>query len=142
MTHHFPIRSTSLTNFLLTSMEQLAAGGRIALSDVNDEISRCVIRETPSAINQAPSTKCQAQLTALLGKDYADRYDDFDLVQLAHVIKVCHVSDSAADAARKLFAVSFKTKTSSNSTDRLSKYLARFGLKFREIIRTLQNPIT
>ena len=47
-----------------------------------------------------------------------------------------------ADGGRKLFAVSFKTKTSSNSTDRLSKYLARFGLKFRDIIRTSQSPIT
>ena len=75
-------------------------------------------------------------MAALLGEDFSEKYDDFALVQLAHVIDVCRVSDSAADAARKLYAVSFKTKTSSNSTDRLSKYLARFGLKFREIVRT------
>ena len=92
--------------------------------------------------HQTPTTNLQAPLAALLGKDYADRYDDFDLVQLAHVIEVCRVSDSAADAARKLYAVSFKTKTSSNSTDRLSKYLSRFGLKFREIVRTSQSPIS
>ena len=127
---------------MVVRMATLADGGRINLSDVNGEISRCAIREIPSTINQAPGTKHQEPLAALLGKDYADRYDDFDLVQLAHVIEVCRVSDSAADAARKLFAVSFKTKTSSNSTDRLSKYLARFGLKFKEIIRTSHSPIT
>lgn len=38
-----------------------------------------------------------------------------------------------ADASRKLFAVSFRAKKSSNETDRLSKYLAKFGLKFRRL---------
>ena len=135
-------------NAMVIRMATLADGGRINLTDVNDEISRCAILEAPSTRHQAPSTRHeapstrhQASLTVLLGEDYAERYDDFDLVQLAHVIEVCRVSDSAADAARKLYAVSFKTKTSSNSTDRLSKYLARFGLKFREIIRTSQSPV-
>ena len=89
----------------------------------------------PSAKFQAQTTRHQAPLSALLGDDFANRYDDFDLVQLAHVIEICRASNSAADAARKLYAVSFKAKTSSNSTDRLSKYLTRFGLKFREIVR-------
>ena len=39
-----------------------------------------------------------------------------------------------ADAARKLFAVSIKAKKSTNNTDRLSKYLARYGLKFRNLV--------
>ena len=38
-----------------------------------------------------------------------------------------------ADAARKLFAVSIKAKKSANHTDRLSKYLSRFGLKFKNL---------
>ena len=38
-----------------------------------------------------------------------------------------------ADAAKRLFAVSRKAKKSSNDSDRLAKYLARFGLKFKEI---------
>ena len=38
-----------------------------------------------------------------------------------------------ADAARKLYAVSIKAKKSANPTDRLSKYLARFGLKFKNL---------
>ena len=34
---------------------------------------------------------------------------------------------------QKLYAVSRLAKKSSNDSDRLSKYLARFGLKFREL---------
>ena len=127
-------------NAMVVRMATLADGGRINLADVNDEIAR-----NRKGGSEMKNEECKKKneggtcLSALLGKDYADRYDDFDLVQLAHVIEVCHASDSAADAARKLYAVSFKTKTSSNSTDRLSKYLARYGLKFKEIVRAQPN---
>ncbi len=67
------------------------------------------------------------------GADFRERHDEFDLVQLAHVVGVCRASESAADAARRLFAVSAKAKKSANHTDRLSKYLARFGLKFKSL---------
>ena len=36
-------------------------------------------------------------------------------------------------ASRKLFAVSIKAKRSANHTDSLSKYLARFGLKYKNL---------
>ena len=120
-------------NAMVVRMATLADGGRITLADVNEEIDRS---HKSSCVH--PSTEATAAplagndlLAHALGPDYASRYDDFDLVQLAHVIKVCRASESMADAARKLFAVSFKSKKSSNNTDRLSKYLARFGLKFR-----------
>lgn len=124
-------------NAMVVRMATLADGGRINLADVNDEINRnCVYDIEPHNAGNPLTNLPKIDLSAVLGKDYADHYDDFDLVQLAHVIEVCRASNSAADAARKLYAVSFKTKTSSNSTDRLSKYLARFNLKFKEIIRT------
>ena len=69
---------------------------------------------------------------SVLGGEFPG-FDAFDLAQLEYVIKVCRASDSMADAARKLFAVSIKAKKSTNHTDRLSKYLARFGLKFRQL---------
>ena len=65
-----------------------------------------------------------------------------DLVQLVHVVRTCRASESMADAARKLFAVSFKSKKSSNNTDRLSKYLAKFGLKFRTLLHQTSSPFT
>ena len=72
-------------------------------------------------------------LAALLGKGYAAWFDEFDLVQFAHVVAVCRTSSTAADAAKKLFAVSRKAKKSSNDSDRLTKYLSRFGVKFKDI---------
>ena len=123
-------------NAMVVRMATLADGGRITLADVNEEISRA--KDSSAATRssvQASEPADTSSLAALLGDDFAEKYDDFELVQLAHVIAVCRESESAAAAARRLFAVSFKAKASSNSTDRLSKYLARFGLKFRELVR-------
>lgn len=74
-------------------------------------------------------------LVRILGEDYQERFDSIDIAQLSHAIVVCRSSDSAADAAKRLFAVTRKAKSSTNDSDRLKKYLARFGLSFREIIR-------
>ena len=65
----------------------------------------------------------------------AGKFDEFDLAQLRHVVAVCRSSVSAAAAAKRLFAVSRAAKKSANDSDRLTKYLARFGLKFREIAK-------
>ncbi len=120
-------------NAMVVRMATLADGGRITAELVEDEIAR-MSQTAPTSQATAAATRSET-LEALLGPGYINLYDDFDLVQLAHVIDVCRASESAADASRKLYAVSFKAKKSSNSTARLSKYLARFGLKFREIIR-------
>lgn len=61
-------------------------------------------------------------------------------IQLEHVIRVCRESDSMADASKRLFAVSFKEKKSSNNSDRLFKYLARYGLKFKNLKPGRQMP--
>jgi transcriptional regulatory protein RtcR len=47
---------------------------------------------------------------------------------LETVIGVCRASKSAAEAGRQLFAVSRTRRSVANDTDRLKKYLARFGL--------------
>lgn len=59
--------------------------------------------------------------------------DPFDAVQLAHVIRVCRASSSASAAGRELFAVSRAKKASVNDSDRLRKYLARFGLDWAAV---------
>ncbi|MBQ6338663.1 MAG: sigma 54-dependent transcriptional regulator, partial [Kiritimatiellae bacterium] len=117
-------------NAMVVRMATLADGGRITEDVVKDEI----VRMTGGAHAVEPASIDDAILAELLGKDYAERYDSFDLAQLAHVVAVCRSSVSAADAAKKLFAVSRKAKKSSNDSDRLSKYLSRFGLKFRALL--------
>ena len=115
-------------NAMVTRMATLAEGGRITLDVVEDEIARSSRRQA-----KAEGATCDTSLATLLGENVNEKYDRFDLAQLAEVIRVCRESDSMSDAAKKLFAVSRKAKSSSNDSDRLSKYLAKFGLKFKEI---------
>ena len=117
-------------NAMVVRMATLADGGRITEDVVIEEIARM----SGGADAAEPVSVGDAALAGILGKDYAERYDSFDLAQLAHVVAVCRSSVSAADAAKKLFAVSRKAKKSSNDSDRLSKYLSRFGLKFKNLL--------
>ena len=113
-------------NAAVTRMATLSSGGRIDLECVNAEISRTKKR---SSLSVAGSF----QLQELLGEDFAERYDYFDLVQLEKVIEVCRNSSSRAEAGKKLFAVSRQKKKSFNDSDRLGKYLEKFGLDFAKI---------
>ncbi len=115
-------------NAMVVRMCTLSDGGRITEDCVEEEIARSNDGCAPDASTHKSAT---VDLAALLGDDYAERFDDFDLVQLAHVVDVCRSAESMADAARKLFSVSIKAKASSNNSDRLSKYLSKFGLKFK-----------
>lgn len=120
-------------NAMVTRMATLADGGRITRELVEEEI----VRLKPSTLGRSNALNSpidhHATIEAILGADAFEQFDDFDLAQLAHVVNVCRESESMADAARKLFAVSIKAKTSSNNTDRLSKYLSKFGLKFKQL---------
>ena len=72
-------------------------------------------------------------LADILGGDFAERFDRFELAQLREVVAACRESRSAAEAGKKLFAVSRQAKKTSNDTDRLAKYLAKFGLSFKAV---------
>lgn len=111
-------------NATVTRIATLADGGRVTVADVDAEIARFHTRSA------APVPAPDDPLPALLGPDYATRHDLFDLAALREVIAVCQRSRSLAEAARSLFAVSRLAKSSSNDSDRLSKYLSRFGLTF------------
>ena len=114
-------------NAMIVRMATLSSGGRIDLDTVREEIAR--------SRKPRPLEKSEPDLAALLGPDYAERFDYFELIQLQEVVKVCRTSRSLADAGKKLFAVSRKAKKSSNDSDRLSKYLAHFGLDFHDDIK-------
>ncbi len=117
-------------NAVITRLATLAPGGRIDLPTVNAEISQA------EAASAAPPSEAQdTLLAALLGDDYAERYDRFELVQLQEVLRVCAASRSLSEAGRRLFAVSRLAKKSSNDADRLSRYLLHYGLHFQDIPR-------
>ena len=110
---------------MVVRMATLANGGRIDLKTVKAEIARGRRPAVPSG--------SEAPLAELLGADYAEKYDRFDLAQLQEVIAVCRSSRNAADAGKKLFAVSRLARRSVNDSDRLGKYLAKFGLDFAAV---------
>ena len=62
-----------------------------------------------------------------------DGLDLFDQQQLGNVLSVCRQSRSLSDAGRKLFGVSRLQKHTRNDSDRLRKYLLKFGLCWKDV---------
>lgn len=114
-------------NAAVTHMATLAAGGRISVTIVDEEIER--LRRQWRASHQAD----HADLLALLGRERLEEIDPFDRVQLAAVIDICRRSRSLSEAGRLLFSASRRQKKVPNDADRLRKYLARFGLEWHAL---------
>jgi transcriptional regulatory protein RtcR len=110
----------------VTRMCTVAAGGRITVEVVNEEIER--LRKAWS--KTVASSERENLLEQTLGADVIQRLDLFDRMQLANVIEVVSTSRSLSDAGRALFANSREKKTTSNDADRLRKYLSRFGINW------------
>ncbi len=72
-------------------------------------------------------------LKKIIGPDKTAKLDRFEKVQLADVLAVCGRSKSLSEAGRKVFAVSRTNKRKKNDADRLSKYLARYGIRWDDI---------
>ena len=118
-------------NAMMTRMATLAPNGRIDIATVEAELTR----------RPAAATKCidndTALFTHLLGAGYETRYDRFDLVQLAEVVRVAQTAATLSEAGRKLFAASRRSKKTVNDTDRLRKYLLTFNLTWNDISKCL-----
>jgi transcriptional regulatory protein RtcR len=108
----------------VTRMCTVAAGGRITVEVVNEEIER--LRK--AWLKTAASSDRENLLQQTLGVDAVQRLDLFDRMQLASVIEIASTSRSLSEAGRALFANSREKKSSSNDADRLRKYLSRFGI--------------
>jgi transcriptional regulatory protein RtcR len=104
----------------ITRLATLAEGGRITLELVRDEIARLGAAWRPP--------QRATELTALLPAAALAQLDLFDHLQLAAVVEVCRTCKSVAEAGRRLFGVSRTRRSVTNDTDRLKKYLARYGL--------------
>ena len=108
-------------NAAMVRMGTLAPSGRIRVEEVEKEVKRL---ET-SWVRKEKSDGLE-DLRDLIG----DEIDSFDRVQLAHVVAVCRESKSLSEAGRRLFAESRKKKENPNDSDRVRKFLAKFGLSF------------
>ena len=120
-------------NASVTRLATLARSGRIRIDDVRLEIARLEASWRAARSDERSSIDEAEDLAELVGDEAWQRIDDFDRVQLAHVIAICRASRSLADAGRRLFAASRSRRTSRNDSDRLRKYLARFDLSWTEV---------
>ncbi|MDT9002250.1 RNA repair transcriptional activator RtcR [Paucibacter sp. APW11] len=109
----------------VTRMATLAEGGRISTALVDAEIERLrwLWQEGGTATKRLSSKALPAQIDA-------DSLDLFDRLQLEAVIQVCRESRSLAEAGRKLFNHSRSQRSVVNDSDRLRKYLLKFGLQW------------
>ena len=115
-------------NAAVVRMATLSSGGRITIAEVVDEIDRL----RASWHSTRPSAHDELLKEVLNDAQFA-KLDLFDQCQLAEVIRVCRRNRSAAAAGRELFHVSRQTRQTINDGDRLRKYLAKFGLAWKDI---------
>lgn len=113
----------------LTRICTLASQGRITLDDVKLEIE--------GKREAAPQT------TSLLAKVFPattlETIDAFDKAAIEVVLSTIHKSSSMAEAGRLLFSASRMQKASSNDTDRVKKFLTKWGLTYSEVKVALMN---
>jgi transcriptional regulatory protein RtcR len=111
----------------------LCDGGRISVAEVDDEIER--LRAHWSGERQAAKEVHESDgiLDRLLDDAHLSALDRFDRIQLEEVVRVCRTARSLSEAGRVLFAASRAARATTNDADRLSKYLARFGLTLQAI---------
>jgi transcriptional regulatory protein RtcR len=83
-----------------------------------------------------PIRELEARLRDLIGGERLAEMDEFDRVQVAHVIEVCRQCRSLSEAGRLLFSASRGRKATTNEADRLRKYLHRFGIEWSQISST------
>ena len=101
----------------------LAPQGRITRELVDAEIARLQYLWQ----DERPTT------TALPAAINADELDLFERLQLEAVINVCRQHKSLAAAGRTLYNVSREQLAKTNDSDRLRKYLQKYGLTWADV---------
>lgn len=125
----------------ITRIATLTVGCRIDKKTVDREIEKLKALWSINASSsntgdgniQASLVSSEQVLNKVLSPEQVANLDEFDRIQLIGVLKVCQKSPSMAEAGRRLFAISRTQKQSNNDSDRVKKYLAKFGIKWRDI---------
>lgn len=113
----------------VTRMATLADGGRIGEFEVQEEIAQLDGTWGPHTASCSRNTVDLAELDLPCLGDI----DRIERVQLLEVLQVISETRSMAEAGRTLFAVSRASKSSSNDSDRIRKFLARYNLTYAEV---------
>ena len=112
----------------MTRMATFAEGGRITLEVTREEIERLRATWQPRTADSALHSLLPAAALAAL--------DEFDRLQLESVVNACRSCATLAEAGRRLFGVSRQKRSVVNDSDRLKKYLQRFGLDWAALTQT------
>ena len=115
-------------NASVTRMATLAERGRIRVGEVESEQLRLERSWMTTETNDS-----EKELFEVLGEEKFRELDPFDRVQLGYVVGVCRKSRSLSEAGREVFCESRKKRKMTNDSDRLKKYLAKFGLSFAKV---------
>lgn len=123
-------------NAAIRRMATLSSGGRIGTNEVGEEIERlrrawkrlALPSGHPARANEGTASNWMARPGA-----EGAALDEFDRMQLEEVLRVCKSAHTLSEAGRLLFNVSRGRKKTPNDADRLRKYLARFGLEWKDI---------
>jgi transcriptional regulatory protein RtcR len=111
-------------------MATLAEGGRISEDDVKLELEHLARTSSTPAMPAAGSfDRC----VRVLGKEAVAGVDPFDLAQLEYALGAIATSETMADAGRMLFSQSRQARTVTNDTDRVRKYLVKWGLDYAQV---------
>lgn len=119
----------------VTRLATLSNGELIRLETVEKEIQR--LKQLWSIQSTHKQSKETDILLQYLDQQQLNEIDEFDQIQLRGVIQVCENAKSMADAGRQLFAVSRQQRNSTNDSDRVKKYLNKFGLNWERFHSTL-----
>ncbi|RAL21123.1 transcriptional regulator [Lujinxingia litoralis] len=115
-------------------MATLASGGVVTEEVVEGELRRLSRQwQRAGGAGASPRSGGDSGGSGGLAELGLEALDDFDAVQLRHVIAVCRRSASLSEAGRTLFAVSRARRRSRNDADRLRKYLKKFELDWESI---------
>ncbi|MDF1852884.1 MAG: RNA repair transcriptional activator RtcR [Verrucomicrobiales bacterium] len=117
-------------NSSITRLATLAGNRRIHRKLVDEEIARL---ERLWSRSGSESGEVVEILAGVLSEDELEEIDRFDRVQLAEVIAVCRESRTQSEAGRVLFSASRKRRKVTNDSDRVRKYLAKFGLDWEKV---------
>lgn len=127
----------------MTRLTTLADDFNISLSNVNEEIHRLsqLWQQQPQSRSCNDAAYDAFHAEALLNQYLSDlqiqAMDEFDKIQLAGVLAKCQTyrrqGYNQAEAGRQLFAQSRKQLKNPNDSDRLRKFLLKFGLKYEDV---------
>ena len=112
-------------NAAVTRMGTLANRGRIRVQDVEEEITR--LGQSWHSAGEGKDGG-GVDLREVFSAEELAGIDIFDQGQIEQVLTVCRRSKSLAEAGRELFAASRLKRAKPNDSDRVKKFLEKWGI--------------